>query len=124
MLDVFYGTCRPLPGDRKALYRLLRAESQAERSAISRVIERFWRTLPAELEPLYELLNLRSEADRKPLRMVVTEWTEVGGLINIRALGEIVKARVIAEKNKQIAIEREQRKRQEARSGGGRDARH
>jgi uncharacterized protein YdaU (DUF1376 family) len=118
MLDHFYGTCRPLPGDRKALYRLLRAEGQAERSAINRVIERFWRTLPPELEPLYELLDLRTEEARRPLRAVATEWTEVGGLINVRALGEIVKARVIAEKNKQTAIDREQKKRLRLVSGG------
>ena len=118
MLDHFYGTCRPLPGERKSLFRLLRVESEAERRAVNKVVERFWRTLPPELEPLYELLDLRTEEDRRPLRAVATEWTEVGGLINVRALGEIVKARVVAEKNKQIAIEREQKKRLRLVSGG------
>jgi hypothetical protein len=71
----------------------------------------FWRALPAEIEPLYELLDLRTEEERWPLHAVAAEWTEVGGLINVRALGEIVKARVIAVKNKQIALDREQKKR-------------
>lgn len=111
MLDHFYGACRPLPGNKKALYRLLRAETDAERRAVDAISLQFWQTLPAEIEPLYEVLNLRTEDDRRPLRTVATEWTEVGGLINVRALGEIVKARVIAEKNKQIAVDREQKKR-------------
>ena len=111
MLDHFYGTCRPLPSNKKALYRLLRAETEAERRAIDGVALRFWRPLPPEVAPLYELLGLRSEADQQPLRAVIMEWTEVGGLINVRALGEIVKAKVIAEKNKQIALDREQKKR-------------
>jgi len=118
MLDHFYGAGRPLPGNRKALYRLLRAEAETERRAVDSVAIQFWRPLPSEMEPLYELLGLRSEEDRRPLRAVVTEWTEVGGLINVRALGEIVKSRVIAEKNRQIAIDREQKKRLRLVSGG------
>ncbi|TQK00158.1 YdaU family protein [Herbaspirillum sp. SJZ107] len=118
MLDHFYGAGRPLPGNRKSLYRLLRAESEAERRAVDAIAVQFWRPLPAEMEPLYEALGLRSEEERRPLRAVVTEWTEVGGLINVRALGEMVKARVIAEKNKQTAIEREQKKRLRLVSGG------
>ena len=134
MLDHFYGTGRPLPSNKKSLYRLLRAETEIERRAVDAVAIRFWRPLPPEVEPLYELLNLRTEAERRPLRLVVNEWTEVGSLINIRALGEIVKARVIAEKNKQIAIDRENKKRQPQQpqepqqlqviSGGRNDARH
>lgn len=111
MLDHFYGACRPLPGNKKALYRLLRAETESERRAVDTVSFLFWRTLPAEIEPLYELLDLRTEEERWPLHAVTAEWTEVGGLINVRALGEIVKARVIAVKNKQIALDREQKKR-------------
>lgn len=111
MLDHFYGACRPLPGNKKAVYRLLRAETEAERRAVDTVSFLFWRTLPAEIEPLYELLDLRTEEERWPLHAVTAEWTEVGGLINVRALGEIVKARVIAVKNKQIALDREQKKR-------------
>jgi len=111
MLDHFYGAGRPLPGDKKALYRLLRAETETERRAVDAVTLRYWRKLPADLDPLYELLDLRTEAERRPLRAVVMEWTEVGGLINVRALGEILKAHIIAEKNRQIAIDREQKKR-------------
>jgi len=128
MLDHFYGIGRPLPSNKKALYRLLRAETEIERRAVDAIAIRFWRPLPPEMEPLYELLNLRTEAERRPLRMAVNEWTEVGGLINIRALGEIVKARVIAEKNKQIAVDRENKKRQQQQlqviPGGRNDARH
>ena len=111
MLDHFYGAGRPLPGNRKALYRLLRAETNEERRAVDAISTQFWRPLPAELEPLYEMLDLRTEDERRPLRIVATEWTEVGGLINVRALGEMVKARVIAEKNKQTAIDRENKRR-------------
>jgi uncharacterized protein YdaU (DUF1376 family) len=118
MLDHFYGAGRPLPADRKALCRLLRAEKPDERRAVDTVSLRFWRPLPAEMDPLFELLKLRTEDERRPLRLVVNEWTEVGGLINIRALGEMVKARAIAEKNKQIAIDREQKKRLQLVSGG------
>ena len=107
MLDHFYGTGRPLPQDKKALYRLLRAESDAERRAIETISLRFWRQLPEGIEPLYDWLNLHTEAERLPLRLVANDWTQVGGLINVRALGEIVKASVIAAKNRKTAIERE-----------------
>jgi hypothetical protein len=118
MLDHFYGAGKPLPANRKALYRLLRAEAEAERRAVDSICFQFWRPLPPEIEPLYELLGLQLESDRRPLRTVVAEWTEVGGLINVRALGEIVKAKVVAEKNKQIAIDRESKKRLRLVSGG------
>lgn len=111
MLDHFYGAGKPLPANRKALYKLLRAESAEERRAVDNIAVTFWRPLPGEMDPLYELLELRTDDDRRPLRSVVREWTEVGGLINVRALGEMVKARVIAEKNKQTAIDREQKRR-------------
>lgn len=118
MLDHFYGAGRPLPANRKALYRILRAETAADQRAVDAVALEFWRPLPAELEPLYDLLELRTEVERRPLRLVVMEWTEVGGLVNVRALGEMVKARVIAEKNKQIALDREQKRRLQLVSGG------
>jgi hypothetical protein len=111
MLDHFYGSGRPLPANRKSLYRLLRAESEPERRAVDEVVLWFWRALPPDVEPLYELLGMRAEPERRALMATVFEWTEVGGLINVRALGEIVKARIIAEKNKQIAIDRERKKR-------------
>jgi hypothetical protein len=118
MLDHYYGAGRPLPANRKALYRLIRAETEVERRAVDSICVQFWRPLPPEIEPLYELLGLQSENERRPLRTVVADWTEVGGLINVRALGEIVKARIIAEKNKQIAIDRENKKRLQLVSGG------
>jgi len=111
MLDHFYGAGKPLPANRKSLYRLLRAETADEKRAVDNIANEFWRPLPAEMDPLYELLELRTDDERRPLRSVVTEWTEVGGLINVRSLGEMVKARVIAEKNKQTAIDREQKRR-------------
>lgn len=80
MLDVYYATEKPLPADRKALYRLLRAESAADRSAIDSVASQFW---------------------------VSTS----GGLVNSRADLEIAKAEKQAEVNRQIAINREAKKR-------------
>ena len=119
MLDHFYGTGRPLPKDKKALCRLLRAETEAERKAIGMVSLRFWRPLPPDIEPLYEWLELHTEAERDPLRLVAQEWTEVGGLVNIRALSEIVKASVIAAKNRKTAIEREANRRAAMGAKGG-----
>ncbi|MCZ4066016.1 YdaU family protein [Oxalobacter sp. JAC-2022] len=82
MLDAYYATGRPLPGQRKALYRLLRADSTSERRAIDAVASQFWET-----------------AD--------------GGLVNRRAALEIARAEKQAEVNRQIAIVREERRRQE-----------
>jgi len=48
MLQYFYATEQPLPVGRD-LHRLLRAESKAEREAIDRVAERFWRATDAGL---------------------------------------------------------------------------
>lgn len=118
MLDHFYGAGRPLPGNKKALYRLLRAESDMERRAVDSVSQRFWRDLPSELAPLYDMMGFGTEEARRPLREVAAEWTEAGGLINIRALGEIIKAHLIAEKNRQTAIDREQKRRLQLVSGG------
>jgi hypothetical protein len=111
MLDHFYGTGRPLPKDKKALCRLLRAETDAERKAIAAVSLRFWRQLPPEIEALYDWLELHTDTERLPLQQVVQDWTEVGGLVNVRALAEIVKASVIAAKNRKTAIEREANRR-------------
>ena len=119
MLDHFYGTGRPLPKDKKALCRLLRAETDAERKAIETVSIRFWRQLPEGIEPLYNWLNLHTEAERVPLRLVMVEWSDSGGLINVRALGEIVKAYVISEQNRKIALNREANRRAAAASKGG-----
>jgi uncharacterized protein YdaU (DUF1376 family) len=49
MLDVYYATEKPLPLDRKALYRLLRAETAADRSAIDSVASQFWMQTPSGL---------------------------------------------------------------------------
>lgn len=42
MLQTFYASERPLPADRKILYRLLRADTHPERKAINSVIAQFW----------------------------------------------------------------------------------
>lgn len=81
MLDAFYATGKPLPMDKKALYRLLRAATAVERKAIDMVCAQFWEISSA-------------------------------GLVNRRAALEIEKAAKQAEINRQIAIEREKRKRQ------------
>lgn len=118
MLDHFYGTSRPLPADKKALYRLLRAESGAERKAIDNVSVRFFRPLPPDFEVLSSWLDLRTEEEKHPLRIVALEWTEVGGLINLRAMREMLKAALIAEKNREIAVNREQKRRLQLVAGG------
>lgn len=119
MLDQFYGTGRPLPQDRKALYRLLRAETAADRKAIDKVSLRFWRQLPEGLEPLYDWLNLHTEEERAPLRLAMVEWSEPGGLINVRALSELVKAVVVSDHYRKIALNREANKRAAAANKGG-----
>ncbi len=92
MLDAYYATGRPLPGQRKALYRLLRADSTSERRAIDAVASQFWETTD-------------------------------GGLVNRRAALEIARAEKQAEVNRQIAIVREERRRQERqRRGNGQTA--
>lgn len=42
MLQAFYATERPLPADRKVLYRLLRADTAAEKKAVDAVASQFW----------------------------------------------------------------------------------
>lgn len=42
MMMTFYSSERPLPAERRVLYRLLRAESLAERKAIDTVAREFW----------------------------------------------------------------------------------
>jgi uncharacterized protein YdaU (DUF1376 family) len=49
MLQTFYATERPLPADRKVLYRLLRADSVAERKAVDSVTAQFWERTDAGL---------------------------------------------------------------------------
>ena len=112
MLDHFYGTARPLPSEKKTLYRLLRADSDLEKRAVDRVSLRFWRQIPSELSELSELLDLTTEDKQRPLFGVMQEWDTENGLINLRALGEIVKARVQGEKNRVIALAREKAKRE------------
>ena len=115
MLDHFYGTSRPLPFEKKALYRLVRAESELEKRAVDRVSIRFWRQIPVEFTLLSGLLDLTTDETQRPLKCVMQEWDDEHGLINLRALGEIVKAHVQGEKNRVIALNREQAKR--ARGG-------
>lgn len=42
MLDAFYATGKPLPADKRALYRLVRAGSRQERLAVDSVAAQFW----------------------------------------------------------------------------------
>ena len=42
MLDIHYATEKPLPGDRIALYRLLRAVTEGEQAAVDVVLDQFW----------------------------------------------------------------------------------
>ena len=42
MLQTFYSGERPLPKDRKVLFRLLRAESKVDKQAVETVIREFW----------------------------------------------------------------------------------
>lgn len=49
MLDAFYATGKPLPMDKKALYRLLRAATAVERKAIDMVCAQFWEISSAGL---------------------------------------------------------------------------
>lgn len=118
MLDNFYGTSRPLPADRKALYRLLRAENSTERKAIDKMAVQFWRPLPPDLETVYELLRLCTEEDKKRYNTLAQTWEEYGGLINLRALREMIGAVERAEINKKIAIDREAKKRQRTAEEG------
>lgn len=46
MLDEFYSNGEPLPLDRKALYRLVRADGPAERKAVDTILTRFWHESP------------------------------------------------------------------------------
>jgi uncharacterized protein YdaU (DUF1376 family) len=110
MLDQFYGTGKPLPVEKKALYRLLRAESGAEKKAIDAVSLQFWRQIPADFHTIFGWLNLNTEEERQPLCSIATEWSEPDGLINVRALRELVDASVRAMKNRKIAIQREANK--------------
>lgn len=118
MLDVAYGTAKPLPADRKALHRILRAETPAEKAAVNKVATEFWRPIPAEVETFYEWLGLRTDDEKRHLGMVVCDWTECSGLINLRALREMVKAAGTGEKNRKIALDREEKKRAQAAAGG------
>ena len=117
MLDSFYGIGKPLPTDKKALYRLLRADSDTDRRAIDNVSLRFWRLLPVDLATAHEMLDLRRAEDKAQYNRVAASWNECG-LINVRALLEIVKAAARGERNREIALDREQRKRLDATIGG------
>lgn len=49
MLQIFYGSERPLPVERRLLYRMLRAESRVERAAVDAVVKEFWIESPEGL---------------------------------------------------------------------------
>lgn len=119
MLDHFYGTARPLPSDQAAICHLIRAHSKEERKAVATVAARYWRPLPEDFEKLCELLKFDLPADQAALGSVMAEWGSdtIGGLINTRALAEIVKAHTRSQTARRVALEREAKKRE--RKGGG-----
>lgn len=122
MLDQFYGSGRPLPANKQALYRILRAESKEDRKAVDAVSIRFWRPVPEDLETLYDMLKADNEEEQNAVRTIAQDWEQAGGLINVRAMGEIVKATIRSQKIRVQAIEREAAKRakraQESAQGG------
>jgi len=118
MLDSFYATEKPLPKDKKALYRLLRAETEPEKRAVDHVATQFWEHLQSERAALVAQLGFGTDEEFHLLGQVATDtWFDAGGLINVRALREIIKAHAIAEKNRRTAILREQNKRAQAAGG-------
>lgn len=46
LLDEFYATGEPLPLDRRALYRLVRADGSSERKAVDTILAKFWQETP------------------------------------------------------------------------------
>lgn len=118
MLDNLYATEKPLPAEKKALYRLLRAETESEKRAVDHVAEQYFEQLPVDRETLFAALGFHTDEDRGLLLQVATDaWFKAGGLINTRSLREIVKAHAIAEKNRQTAILREEKRRAYAAGG-------
>ena len=49
MLQANYSSEHPIPSDKKVLYRLLRAASKQEKSAIDSVVRQFWKETPEGL---------------------------------------------------------------------------
>lgn len=49
MLQAFYATEKPLPDNRKILYRMLRVASKRERTAVDSVCDQFWYTVEGGL---------------------------------------------------------------------------
>jgi uncharacterized protein YdaU (DUF1376 family) len=118
MLDHFYATQRPLPKDKKALHRLLRVETADEKKAVESISLQFWRPVPDDFAQLPAMLDLRKEEELTALQKVAVSWEEAGGLINTRALKEIVSAATRADKNRKIAVDREANKRANGAQGG------
>ena len=91
--------------------------SLAEHGAYRLMLDIFYATgkpLPAGKKVLYRLLRAAAPAERKAIDAVLAQFWETTpeGLVNRRAAAEIEKADRQAEVNRQIAIERERRKRQ------------
>ncbi len=72
MLDQFYGTSRPVSSDKKALYCLLRAETEPEKRTVDNVSLRFWRPVSMDVTALAESLYLYTEEERFPLMLAQT----------------------------------------------------
>lgn len=119
LLDTFYATGRPLPVEKRALFRLIRAEDEAERAAVDSVLLQFWRPLPEDRETLRQQLGIELERDRQLLLTVAADaWFADGGYVNLRAIREMLDSQHRAEINRKTALEREERRRQKAQKGG------
>lgn len=112
MLDCFYSTSRPLPVKTSDICRLIRASERTEKKAVESVVGQFWQSMPTDFSDLFELLECDKEDDRALLGRVVTPTWFDGGLISPRAVWEMMDYTKRSETNRQIAIAREQKKRE------------
>ncbi len=73
MLQNFYMSERPLPADRKVLFRLLRVDSKQERAAVESVIRQYW------TEESGALINRRASRAVEEYRRWVNKQRANGG---------------------------------------------
>jgi hypothetical protein len=123
MLDHFYSLGKPLPTDKAQLHRLLRATDKVDKKAVDDVAAEYWVNMPNSRAALYELLKCDLDEHRTVLERVVDEtWFVAGGLINARAVWEMIDYEKKAGTNRRIAQDREDKRRFEraraAASGG------
>lgn len=119
LLDTFYATGRPLPAEKKALYRLVRAEGPQETKAVDRILLQFWKPIPDEREEFRQQMKIDLAADRQLLWIVASDaWFAESGYVNFRAVREMLDSQRRAGINRKTAIEREAKKRLPAQQGG------